>query len=233
MTSTNIHPVVPTRMLDEQQDQIRVIETALRTRPVPLTSVRDRGPGAYMHVYSGDIECLARARRPGGRASTGSLTENGGHPCYAGSGKRLSERTRRHEMNMIPVIDFDVRDFSVIILPTLTYAGARYVEELLLAAFVPVLNFAVRGYGSRSQGSKRTSQMMCEFNVLFPGRRGCTGATPVTADELRERVIVQLERTVPDMCLVACPSIDSTNLTGERETAAVLQFPPPVPTSSC
>ena len=77
----------------------------------------------------------------------------------------------------------------------------RYVEELLIEAFgVPVLNGVVKGYGSQAQGSKRATQRMCEFNILFPGRRGCTGAANVTADELRNRVIIHLAQTVPDMC---------------------------------
>lgn len=205
MTSSNNHPVLATGMLDEQQDQIRVIETALKVRPVPLTAVTERSPGAYLHLHAGDIDCFARARRPGGRTSTGSLTEDGGYPLYIGSAMDLAERATRHVKGMIPVIDFDVRDFSVIVLPTGTYAGARYAEELLLAAYAPALNVAVRGFGSKHQGSKRTTQKMCEFNILFPGRRGCTGAATVTADELRERVIVHLERTVPNMFSVACP----------------------------
>ena len=76
----------------------------------------------------------------------------------------------------------------------------RYVKELLIEAFgVPVLNGAVKGYGSQAQGSKRAAQRMCEFNT-FPVRRGCTGAANVTADELRNRVIIHLAQTVPDMC---------------------------------
>ena len=205
MTSSNNHPVSASHMLDEQEDQISVVETALTSRPIPLTAVTERSPGAYLHLHAGDIDCFARARRPGGRASTGSLTEDGGYPLYIGSAMELAERARRHVKNMIPVIGFDVRDFSVIVLPTRTYAGARYAEELLLSAFAPALNVAVRGYGSKNQGSKRVGQAVCEFNVLFPGRRGCTGAATVTADELRTRVIVHLERTVPDMFSVACP----------------------------
>jgi len=77
----------------------------------------------------------------------------------------------------------------------------RYVEELLIEAFgVPVLNGVVKGYGSQAQGSKRATQRTCEFNILFPGRRGCTGAANVTADELRNRVIIHLAQTVPDVC---------------------------------
>ena len=234
MTTTNIHPTAPTDMLDEQRDQIRVIETALNARPIPLTMVRNREAGAYLHLYSGDIDCFARARRPGGRAAKGSLTVDGGFPIYVGSAKSLAERTRRHVTNMLPVVDFDVRDFSAIVLPTRTFAGARYVEELLIEAFgVPVLNGAVKGYGSRSQGRKRTTQRICEFNVLFPGRRGCTGATSVTADELRERVIIHLERAVPDMCAVACgPPGESTTGIGAT-TGTVLRFPPSRSAHSC
>jgi len=199
--TTNIHPVASTRMLDEYRDQVRVIETAINTPAIPLTMVRNREPGAYLHIYAGDIDCLKRAKRPGGRASTGSLAVDGGFPIYVGSAKSLANRTRRHVTNMIPVVDFDVRDFAVIVLPTATFAGARYVEELLIEAFgVPVLNGVVKGYGSQAQGSKRATQRMCEFNILFPGRRGCTGAANVTADELRNRVIIHLAQTVPDVC---------------------------------
>jgi hypothetical protein len=199
--TTNIHPVASTRMLDEYRDQVRVIETAINTPAIPLTMVRNREPGAYLHIYAGDIDCFKRAKRPGGRASTGSLAVDGGFPIYVGSAKSLANRTRRHVTNMIPVVDFDVRDFSVIVLPTATFAGARYVEELLIEAFgVPVLNGVVKGYGSQAQGTKRATQRMCEFNILFPGRRGCTGAANVTADELRNRVIIHLAQTVPDVC---------------------------------
>jgi len=227
MTTTNIHPTAPTDMLDEQGDQIRVIESALNARPIPLTMVRNREPGAYVHLYAGDIDCFTRARRPGGRGATGSLTADGGFPIYVGSAKSLAERTRRHVTNMVPVVDFDVRDFSAIVLPTRTFAGARYVEELLIEAFgVPVLNGTVRGYGSRSQGRKRTTQRMCEFNVLFPGRPGCTGATSMTADELRERVIIHLEQTVPDMCTIACGQPDEAPPSCDSSAATVLRFRP-------
>src|SRR4051812_29454942 len=70
MTTTNIHSPAPTGMLDEQRDQISVIEAALNCKPVALTAVRNRQPGAYAHLYSGDIDYFARAKRPGGRAST-------------------------------------------------------------------------------------------------------------------------------------------------------------------
>jgi hypothetical protein len=216
-------------MLDERQDEIRVIEAALTTRPMPLTAVRSRSAGAYLHLFSGSIDCFDRARRPGGRASTGSLTEDGGYFLYAGSAKSLAERTRRHVKNMVPVVDFDVRDFSTVILPTLTYAGARYVEEILLQAFLPVLNVTLRGYGSKAQGSNRTTQRRSEFSVLFPGRKGCTGPAKVTAEELRRRVIAHLEGTVPAMCSVACRPPASTNWL-RNPTPTVLRFPSIGPT---
>lgn len=148
-----------------------------------------------------------------------------GYILYVGSAKRLAERARRHVTNMLPVVDFDVRDFQAIVLPTKTLAGAKYVEELLIEAFAPVLNGTAEGVGSKHQGREHATQRMCEFNVLFPGRRSGTGAKTVTADELRKRVIIHLERTAPGMCTVACGPPDPTPPSIGPPTATLLRFP--------
>ena len=217
-------------MLDERRDKICVFETALNSEPMALTAVRDGGPGAYLLLHSGPVACFSRARRPGGRSATGSISLDGGWPIYAGSAKSLRERIAgRHHTSISRVVDFDVDDFSVVILPTQSWAAANYAELLLLAsdAFgVPALNGPVKGFGSKHQGKSRTTQRISEFNVLFPGRAASTGATNVTAAELHDRVVAHLERTVPDMATTACRTI-ANGPQQQATTAKVLRFPRP------
>jgi len=206
MTTATIHPFPTKRMLDEEHDQCRVLDTAINASPVALTAVNIIcQPGAYALLYGGDVECLSRARRPEGRHATGSIAVGGGFPVYVGSAKRLAERLRRHVRNLVAVVDLDVEDFVAVLLPTRTFAGGRYAEELLIDGFgVPVLNGAVKGFGSRHQGRQRVSQRISEFNVLFPGRKACTGPATVTAAILRERVVAHLAATVPDVFTSKC-----------------------------
>jgi hypothetical protein len=194
-------------MLDESGDRARVIDAAINGRPVPLSDVTARNPGAYLMLYRGDLELLAPLRRPGGRHSTGSIAEDGGYPIYGGSAIQLRDRFSRHIRRLTPVKSLPPDDLLAVPLPTQTWDGAIYVERLILSAFDLLLNQSwLAGFGSREQGrSREKHQKVAPFNVLFPGRPGCHGPAIVTADDLAKKVTAHL---------LAVPAIFQTALHG-------------------
>lgn len=188
------HQVRGPGMLDESGDEARVIDCALHAAPTRFGHVISSAPGAYLVLYEGELDFLAPLRRPAAGSNAGSIAEAGGYPLYAGSAKSLKERFRRHGKNLAPIPSLPVSDLLVVPLPTHTWDAATYAERILIRVFEPLLNQPwLAGFGSRAQGrSRERTQRVAPFNVLFPGRPGCHGPAPVTADQLRDRAITHL-----------------------------------------
>lgn len=200
-------------MLDEARDLIRILDTAFNTKPVPLAEVAARRPGAYLHLYTGDLHFLSRARRPDGKAAMAPICSAGGAAVYIGSAKDLGERQGRHIRNLLGVTDLPASDLQVVCLETDSLSGAVYAEACLISALgVPVLNCRwLSGMGSKAQGSNRTGQRVSAFNTLFPGRQhGCTRPAKLSRDELERRVVAHLASAVPDVFTISCDPRPST-----------------------
>ncbi len=159
----------PVPLLDERRHLAHAAEAAIGGRVQHLSEVAERGPGAYLMLYCGDLDMYARAARAGGPTS---LLEGGGYPIYAGSAASLIERRQRHVRNLEGLIDLSEDDLRIVLVPTTSEAGAGYVEKLFIRAFEPVWNQPwLAGFGSKRQGRIRErGQRVSPWNVLHPGR---------------------------------------------------------------
>lgn len=162
-----------------------------------LCEVTERGPGAYLMLYCGDLDMYAPVARSADRTS---IIDAGGYPIYAGSASSLRERRQRHVLNLRGLRDLSEDDLRLVVIPTTSVAGALYVEELFIKAFQPVWNQPwLAGFGSKRQGRVRErGQRVSAWNVLHPGRY-VDPAAPMPATtraELSAKVVDHLERTV-------------------------------------
>ena len=185
------------QLLDDTRNLTCALEATLMTPPVPLAELDIAAPGAYVMLYAGALDIYARVRRPGGRNDLRPIAGAGGAPLYVGSAKELRERAGRYRTKLRSRVDLHVNDMLVVAMPTVSHAGALYIEGLLIEAFTPVWNEPwLSGFGSKPQGSSRTRhQRTSTWQTLHPTTDN-PDSEPGMVAELRARAASHLRLTV-------------------------------------
>lgn len=188
-------PDVP--LIDERRDLAVAAEHAVNAPVRHLDAVATRGPGAYLLLYCGSLKIYASVAY---RGNGGSIVQEGGFPIYVGSAASLRERRQRHQRNLRGLVDMSEADLRIVAVPTPSKAGAVYLEQLFIDAFLPVWNEPwLAGFGSKRQGKTRErGQRVSPWNVLHPGRHIDERAPlpSASANDLAHRVVELLTGAV-------------------------------------
>jgi len=107
-------------------------------------------------------------------------------PIYIGKAQAIRYRLRTHYRSLTQAVDLDAGGFLVAAIPVNGSAVASLCEELLIERFQPVWNEPpLRGFGSRPQGARRTSQTPSPWDRLHPGRTWVSSGRPAPCPELQ------------------------------------------------
>jgi hypothetical protein len=191
----------------------KVFVNELTSRPpIVLPEVNPaivRGPGLYALYYSGTFEPYSRV------ASAGT-----GWPIYLGSAMPPGSGTGRiHRIRKSPILErLERHAKSVTAAENLEEweFKARWFEvdepfiilgEILLVRFYrPLWNSAVRGFGNKNVGGKRTGGRMSNWDTLHPGRAG-TGTSPgASVHQIEDEVATHLAEFPPNWSLTSLGS---------------------------
>lgn len=191
----------PYNPLDKRNLGASVAEALLEQDPHPLGSLPDmfEGAGVYAIYYSGAFPAYAdlamrnsnghleapiyvgKADAEGGRKGGLGLDAKPGRPLF----KRLNEHARSiREARNLDIADFSCRFLTVE--PIFVALG----ESLLIAAFSPIWNRLVDGFGNHDPGGGRRQGMCPRWDVLHPGRSWAhkMAMRQETADQIAEEV---------------------------------------------
>ena len=186
MTSSGITSSGPIEIWDPTDIRYGVLDELLARPRVRLTETGNepRSPGFYavfLRWPTGRNRTIAHPYEP---------INMGTYPVYVGSSTGLRERMARHGTNMRPVASLrGGRDLWVASVALSSYADSLYSEQLLHRLLEPVWNQTFcKGFGSRHQGSTRSTQVPPPWSALHPGRREGSGSGEANFEELARRV---------------------------------------------
>ena len=108
------------------------------------------------------------------------------------TGRKLYERVRHHAGSIRQAANLDLADFSCRLL-TLSFVWAPVAESAMIAAYEPLWNAYVPGFGNHAQGSGRSNGTQTAWDTLHPGRKMTGRPYPRTADEIAVDVRQALE----------------------------------------
>ena len=177
----------------------------------PMTTVRDEsfdGYGIYALFYDGPFHAYHRLAEQ-------NRTQPGTWPIYIGVAapkalkgtqwrpedvdknqpeKGLSNRVRHHAKSIEAVTNLNINDFACKLL-TLSFVWAPVAESAMIAAYEPVWNAHVTGFGNHAQGKGRSTGMQTLWDTLHPGRSMNGTPNIRTAQEIADEAEQALEET--------------------------------------
>ncbi len=190
------------------------LERALmRSELYPMTTVQDEsfpGYGIYALFYQGDFPAYHRL-------SEQNRKNPGSWPIYIGVSSPktqkgtqwkaedvdniqtnlkggLSERVKHHAKSISEATNLDINDFQCKLL-TLSFIWAPVAESAMIAAYEPIWNSYLRGFGNHSQGKGRDNGKQTLWDTLHPGRKMNGIKNSKSADDLAKEVEQVLEIT--------------------------------------
>jgi hypothetical protein len=166
------------------------------------------GYGVYALFYDGDFPAYRRL-------ADWNRTHPGSWPIYIGVAapktlkglaydpedvdsdrveRKLYERVRHHARSIGRASNLDLSDFSCRLL-VLSSVWAPVAESAMIAAYEPLWNAYVPGFGNHAQGSGRSAGLQTVWDTLHPGRRMVGRPNPKTVSEIEAEVRQALEET--------------------------------------
>ncbi len=134
-------------------------------QPVPLYIGKSDPPGSRKGLFAGmsEMESLARDDAEASEATETLLTETPGH-------RKLFERLKKHSRSILSTKNLKLGDFK-----------CRYMlvdeiwvplgEAKLVAAYKPIWNVLIEGFGSNVEGGGRTETARPVWDIIHPGRK--------------------------------------------------------------
>ena len=170
----------PFNPLDKENLGKSVARAILETKPIPLSTLESfNGAGIYALYYTGAFPAykpiairnrddafrtpiyVGSAVPPGGRKGGLGLIEK--------PHSKLFGRLNKHRQSIIQVENLDIKDFH-----------CRYLlvddiwiplgESLLIAAYSPLWNQRLDGFGNHDPGAGRYNQIRSQWDTVHPGR---------------------------------------------------------------
>ncbi|MBM3114250.1 Eco29kI family restriction endonuclease [Jeongeupia naejangsanensis] len=189
-----------------------VAEALLRVPVRPLNDIKHLvGAGVYAIYYTGEFAAyvpIASRNRDAlfllpiyvGKAVPKGARK-GGLGFDASKGYALRNRLKQHASSISEAHNLDLIDFHYRAL-TVDDVWIPLGENVVIEKYQPLWNRVIDGFGNKTPGRRRATQMRSSWDVLHPGRKFVDAldlaANPFSTEEIVKKVADFFEGNLPD-----------------------------------
>lgn len=179
-----------------------VAEALLRVPVHPLSETTHLvGAGVYAIYYTGAFAAYApiAARNADNQflqpiyvgKAVPKGARKGGLGFDAGKGKALRDRLTQHATSINEASNLELVDFLYRAL-TVDDIWIPLGENVVIEKYQPLWNRVIDGFGNKTPGRRRATQMRSSWDVLHPGRKFvealALAANPLSAEQITQKV---------------------------------------------